>query len=242
VALTTDVWRGETAVSHGRFVPYSFLPGAITLFPAGSTPARRSVTSSHAILCALDPVFVKEAGSELDSPAATDFRLALDVRDSALRGVINLLAAEAESGGLSGRLYADHLSYALAIRFLSLAGGRQLLKPSHHGKLPVRVLERVLDRMKAELASDLDLSTLAAESGYSRSHFLRAFRAGTGYSPYQWLTRLRVEQAKRLLRESSLSLINIALACGFANHAHFSNRFRQLVGVTPSEYRRLRSH
>jgi AraC family transcriptional regulator len=101
------------------------------------------------------------------------------------------------------------------------------------------MLQRVLDRMKADLASDLDLNTLAAESGYSRSHFLRTFRAAMGCSPHQCLTRLRVERAKTFLREDSISLIDIALDCGFSSHAHFSNTFRQIVGATPSEYRRI---
>jgi AraC family transcriptional regulator len=119
-------------------------------------------------------------------------------------------------------------------------GEMQFLRPLPCGKLRSRMLLRVLDRMMAELATDLDLNTLAFESGYSRSHFLRTFRAAMGCSPHQCLTRLRIEQAKTLLREKSFSLIDIALDCGFSSHAHFSNTFRQIVGVTPSEYRRLR--
>jgi AraC family transcriptional regulator len=117
----------------------------------------------------------------------------------------------------------------------------EVARPSQCGKLPKRLLHRVLERMKADLASDLDLSTLAAESGYSRSHFLRTFRAAMEYSPHQWLTRLRVEQAKTMLRESSNSLIDIALDCGFSSHAHFSNTFRRIIGLTPSEYRRTQT-
>jgi AraC family transcriptional regulator len=92
--------------------------------------------------------------------------------------------------------------------------------------------------MKAELSSDLDLKTIAAESGYSRTHFLRIFRASTGYSPHQWLTHLRIEEAKTLLQKASNSLIDIALECGFSSHGHFTNTFRKIVGVTPREYRR----
>jgi AraC-like DNA-binding protein len=120
-------------------------------------------------------------------------------------------------------------------------GGTEVPRRLPCGKLQRRLLQRVLDRMKADLATDLDLNTLAAESGYSRSHFLRTFRAVIGCSPHQYLTRLRVEQAQTLLREDSISLIDIALDCGFSSHAHFSNTFRQIVGVTPSEYRRTHS-
>jgi AraC family transcriptional regulator len=67
---------------------------------------------------------------------------------------------------------------------------------------------------------------------------LRTFRASTGYSPHQWLTHLRIEEAKTLLQKASNSLIDIALGCGFSSHGHFSNTFRRIVGVTPREYRR----
>jgi AraC family transcriptional regulator len=91
--------------------------------------------------------------------------------------------------------------------------------------------------MKADFATDLDLKTIAAESGYSRSHFLRTFRASTGYSPHDWLTHLRIEEAKTRLQRKPHSLIDIALDCGFSSHGHFSNTFRRIVGVTPREYR-----
>src|SRR6266853_1640465 len=155
-----------------------------------------------------------------------------------LIGVVKLLAAEANSQGASGKLYADHLAHALALRFRQLSGGVRGPKPSQSGKMPTRILQRVLDKMRADLATNLDLHTIAAESGYSRTHFLRTFRASTGYSPHQWLTHLRIEEAKTLLQKASNSLIDIALDCGFSSHGHFSNTFRRIVGVAPREYRR----
>jgi AraC family transcriptional regulator len=235
--FTGHVWRGEVAVSQGCFVPHSYYAGAIHLFPAGLIPACRTFTSTKMMVCALDPAFVREVGGEVDS-TVTEFRGRIDLRDGSLRGLMTVLAAEADTGGLSGKLYAEHLAHALALRFLWLAGAAHIPGHSHSGKMPNRVLQRVLDRMKAGLATDLSLNTLAAESGYSRSQFLRTFRAAMGCSPHRWLTRLRLDQAKTMLRRDSESLIDIALACGFSSHGHFSNTFRQIVGVTPSEYRR----
>jgi transcriptional regulator GlxA family with amidase domain len=144
----------------------------------------------------------------------------------------------------SGSLHQEHLllrEQSASASALEEIGRTQVPRRLPCGKLRNRLLQRVLDRMKADLATVLDLSTLAAESGYSRSHFLRTFRAAMGCSPHQYLTMLRVEQAKTILRETSISLIDIALDCGFSSHAHFSNTFRQIVGVTPSEYRRTHS-
>jgi len=189
-------------------------------------------------LCALDPKLVAEVGEELGARSTVEFPPMSNLRDRSLEGIVTLLAAEANSGGVSGKLFVEHLARALAVRFRQLSGGLQNHKTSQFGKMPTRILQRVLDRMRTDFAANLDLHSIAAESGYSRTHFLRTFRASTGYSPHDWLTRLRIEEAKTRLQKKSYALIDIALDCGFSSHGHFSNTFRRIVGVTPREYRR----
>jgi AraC family transcriptional regulator len=92
--------------------------------------------------------------------------------------------------------------------------------------------------MDAEIAEDLDLETLSAESGYSRNHFLRLFNAATGSAPHQYLLRLRIDKAQTMIRNHSVNLLDVALACGFSSHAHFSKVFRKVLGITPSQFRR----
>jgi AraC family transcriptional regulator len=239
IAVSTGhVARGEISATRGRYVPYFYSPGEIKIYPAGPIAAVRPFTDTTFIVCALDPRLVAEVEEEPRTPLTGEFRPIINLRDPSIERIVTLLAAEVDSGGLSGRLYAEHLAHALAVRFRQHSGGIQVTRPSHSGKMPGRVLRRVLDRMEADFATDLDLKTIAAESGYSRSHFLRTFRASMGYSPHQWLTRVRVEEAKALLQNASSSLTDVALQCGFSSHAHFSSMFRQIVGVVPSEYRR----
>jgi AraC family transcriptional regulator len=92
--------------------------------------------------------------------------------------------------------------------------------------------------MEAEFDSGLTLTQLAAESGYSRTHFLRMFRGATGQSPHRYLLELRLKKAASMLARRSLSLMDIALACGFSSHAHFSTAFRSRFGLSPSAFRR----
>jgi len=238
VLFTSHISRGETSLAKARFVPYSFPPGTIKLYSAGPIGACRPSTDTTTILCALDPKLVAEVGEELGTASTVEFRSIANLRDHSLEGIVTLLAAEANSQGASGKLYVDHLAHALALRFRQLSGAVPDHKPSQSGKMPTRVLQRVLDMMRAYLATDLDLRTIAAESGYSRTHFLRTFRQSMGYSPHHWLTRLRIEEAKIRLQKASNSLIDIALDCGFSSHGHFSSTFRRIVGVTPREYRR----
>jgi AraC family transcriptional regulator len=92
--------------------------------------------------------------------------------------------------------------------------------------------------METELDSDMTLTLLAAESGYSRTHFYRMFMAATGQTPHRYLLELRLKKAESLLADPSLSLIDIAFACGFSSHAHFSTAFRSRFGFSPSAFRR----
>jgi AraC family transcriptional regulator len=104
--------------------------------------------------------------------------------------------------------------------------------------LPPRILRRIRDRIEAELDTELSLASLAKESGYSRAHFLRMFRAATGLTPHQYVLERRLSTAQQLLRQSKMLLADIALKCGFSSQTHMNDVFRKRLGVTPLEYRR----
>jgi len=84
----------------------------------------------------------------------------------------------------------------------------------------------------------LDLDALADEAGFSRFHFARSFRAAFGETPGAYLSRRRIERAKDLLRWANLTVTEICMLVGFSSLGSFSSRFAELVGVSPSEYRR----
>jgi AraC-like DNA-binding protein len=100
-----------------------------------------------------------------------------------------------------------------------------------------------LQSAKAMLESDLHdlpLARIAAECGLSVRHFSRAFRQSTGMPPHRWLLRQRVERAKALLADRSLSLADVALACGFGDQSHFTRVFAAVAGHSPGVWRRVR--
>ncbi|WP_375337227.1 helix-turn-helix domain-containing protein [Rhizobium lentis] len=100
-------------------------------------------------------------------------------------------------------------------------------------------LQRVVDRIEAEMHEDLSLALLAQDAGLSISAFVRAFRGSTGISPGEYLIRRRIYRASKLLTGSSLAIKEIARMCGFATHAHLTNVFRSRMGEPPASHRRL---
>ncbi len=99
-------------------------------------------------------------------------------------------------------------------------------------------MERFCD---AHLDQPLTLSVLAHEAALSEFHFARMFRHTTGEAPHQFVMRRRMDRARMLLERPDLTLTAIALQCGFHSSAHFSHRFRQVYGTTPSACRRALS-
>ncbi|MFC5802975.1 helix-turn-helix transcriptional regulator [Streptomyces formicae] len=91
--------------------------------------------------------------------------------------------------------------------------------------------------MDRDWAEPLDLDAVAAHAGYSRFHFVRAFKTVYGETPGQYLSRRRIERAEELLRSADLSVTEICSLVGFSSLGTFSTRFKKQTGLTPSEYR-----
>jgi AraC family transcriptional regulator len=227
-------------INHGlnRRASYIKRPGALCLVPFGVWPVMRAETDFHLLVCALDSELVSALDTELERRPEGDLRLRVNLHDPAAQQLMTLLIADANEGHSTERLYTDYLTQALAVRMLFIGRSAEpQIDSKRISRLPGHILRRIVERMRC-FNCDLSLQALANESGYSRVHFVRMFRAATGYSPHNYLLNLRLERAKELLKNPSISLIDIALDCGFSSHSHMSRLFRKSVGFTPSAYRR----
>jgi AraC family transcriptional regulator len=229
--------NGELKVDGGHFMPYTKYPGFLSLFPAGSIPAARTFARSQLLVFAIRRSFIEALEIEMDRRPTEEMRIQTGFQDAELRQLMSLVSAEAESGGTFGRLYADSLAQAIAARLLYFNEKDRGPSRRETSPLPGYLLQRVIERMR-NLNADLDLRTLAAETGYSQRHFIRMFRAATGQTPHQFLVQLRLGHAKKLLLQHRASLIDVAADSGFSSHAHMTQVFRRVLGVTPSEFRR----
>ena len=99
-------------------------------------------------------------------------------------------------------------------------------------------LRRVRDRIDREHAQPLNVEALAQGVHMSAGHLSRQFRAAYGESPYAYLMTRRIERAKALLRRGDLSVTDVCFAVGCSSLGTFSTRFSELVGMTPTDYRR----
>ena len=100
------------------------------------------------------------------------------------------------------------------------------------------LLRHVRDRIDREYAEPLDVESLARDAAMSAGHFSREFKRAFGESPYSYLMTRRIERAMALLRRGDLSVTEVCFEVGCSSLGTFSSRFTELVGKSPSAYRR----
>jgi AraC family transcriptional regulator len=131
-------------------------------------------------------------------------------------------------------LYAASAGEFLAVHLLVKHGGASSPRPPHREAARVRRMKALLhDR----LAENVLLSELAEGSGLSRSHLIRVFREATGETPARYLTRIRMESARRLLEATSLPVAEVARRSSYTGTSQFSRAFRRETGTSPLKYR-----
>lgn len=156
---------------------------------------------------------------------------ALAARDPVLEHVVRALEAASRAG--ADDLYAESAAAFLAAHLVTVYS-RAIASAA--GREDTRV-RRAQELMHDCLAEPLTLAEMAQYVHLSPYHFARVFRQAVGEPPRAHLTRLRVEVACRLLRETRQPVADVAAACGFSNTARLTAAMRRLLGTGPTAYR-----
>ncbi len=101
-----------------------------------------------------------------------------------------------------------------------------------------REVSRALEYINRHYASELKLGEIAGRIGMNETYFSHLFKKETGANFTDYVNGLRIEKAKQLLRNSADNIYEIAATVGYANVSYFSKVFKQIVGVSPVEYKK----
>ncbi len=157
--------------------------------------------------------------------------------DPRLRAMVAAVHAEMAAGFPSGRLFLDSVEQAMAVTLVHGHAVRHRPVQLSRGGLGSLRLRRIKEFVHAKMENDLSLDEMAQSVGLSTAHFARLFRKSTGETPHQFVLRQRLERAKSILRAADARVLDVAVACGFKTQPHFAQAFRDLWGVSATEYR-----
>lgn len=152
-------------------------------------------------------------------------------RGATLDFALRLIADTA--GDRLARIVADSLNHARPRE----ATERQLSELDFSGQRGASAIAHTVAAMRRRMMEGEDLDGIAAQSGVSQRQLQRLFRRHLGMTPTQYFLKARLQRARHLLHYSTLSVTEIAVATGFASISHFTRRYTELYGRTPTAER-----
>ena len=226
VGFAFESQHGDHAFGGDRRCPFRTRPNTLSWVPSGCDVRSRSpVGGEYLTVTPIDvagAVASRPRWSDRPCPAAT--RAALALRAGLLAGDLDagaaLAAVEALEGAAAAMSEADGTAVPREARWLTDAR-----------------LRRIEEYLDAHADEPVGVADLAAACGVSSGFLARICRAATGLTPHTWLLDRRLARARALLAATDASLADVALATGFASHAHLTATMRRRVGVVPSRLR-----
>jgi AraC family transcriptional regulator len=216
--------------------------GDIAFLPADApTGLRLAKDDPHQLLSysylVLEPDYLAELALSNGIGRPLDFIPRFATPDSLLHEIAAALTSAPQIKDPAANLFAETLINAACARILrNYAEVRYPLSGSP-GLTDDR-LRAVIDYIHDHIGESLELGSISRTAGLSEFHFARLFKAATGATPFQFVTRTRMEQAKQLLRKTRLPIFEIAKRVGYQKPSHFSARFRAVLGCGPDAYRK----
>ena len=168
-------------------------------------------------------------------------RLALREHTSVDDPLLNALTSELAGLALAGEretLYVETLINAVLLRIARAHSERQTGASGSRDGLAPWIRRRTTENLHFNLANDVSLSQLAAEADMPPFEFARAFQRSTGYSPFGYQRRLRMERAQALLISTNSPVVEISRLIGYQNATVFCEIFKNSFGKDPEEWRK----
>lgn len=228
---------GEDFVDGRRI---SFSPrraGSIIHMPAGSdwTGWDEGDPTAAYLLVSIERGFADEAFGGMVRHRSSQPPPLIGFRDTIVEMALQRIAIELKQPDPISATMVESQAMQLLVQMFRLNGN---YREQAKGGLSSFDLKRAVAMIESLPDARPSLADLAKEVGVSRFHFWRAFKQSTGMTPHAFIAQRRLEQSADLLRSTSLSATEIALASGFGSSSHFAVAFKRAFGTSPTEFRR----
>lgn len=217
---------------------HSFMQrGDLVICPAGFQRWCAWETSAEFLMLSIDQSVLAEALYQTGDTRQLELVPQLQVRDRVIEHLLITLVNEINTNHYIEQFYIDsllHLLYFHLLRHHTTSNTTALPQPSHPAK---QKLLKAIAYLQSNLHSDADLMAIASMLNTTSYELTLLFIDLTGLSPYEYLMRCRIEQAKQLLTQKHLPLQEIATQTGFSTLHQLNAQFLRLTGISPIVYR-----
>jgi AraC family transcriptional regulator len=226
--------------SRGRHVSERTVrPGDMIISPIGEPKVVRHREVTHVLKLHLARALVENIFEDVGVNRSGGVEL-LDnfgTRDIHLENIARRILAEFEGEGLASAIYVQTLANELAVHLLRYYSTASQSMRSPTNSLLRNKLRQAIEYINDNLRDDLTLESISETLAMSPYRFAHGFKLATGIAPHRYVIERRIERAQSLLRETDLSITQVAQEVGYATQSHFSVVFHRFTGQTPRSYR-----
>jgi AraC family transcriptional regulator len=213
-------------------------PGYVWIIPRGMPHSSRFDGPHGGVVLSIGKKEFERNVSAITHGGSIDLVPGFNLKDDQLTYLMLGLLSVAQDHSYTDALISELMVNAICIRLARHYTESKLSPPPQCGGLPLARLKKVLEFIDANLDKNISLSALAQAANMNLSYFATLFRKSMRVSPHQYVLNRRVEWAKRLLRDSKRSVLEVSLEVGFDHPNNFARVFRRMAGISPSEFRR----
>lgn len=229
------------ALGSDTLKAYDASPGALVIQPAGVQGRAIWSRRRENVIVAIRPESLLDlAAGEFDVGRVSLQPPAFGTVDQQAHHVAALLKAELTRQESASELYVDSLITLFGIHLLRNYAGIEKPLPASASGLSAHNARRVQEFLRENFSRKLTVAEIAAVTGLSPFHFIRAFGKTFGQPPHQYVLGLRLAFAEKLLLESNFPIAEIAHVSGFSSQSHLAATMKKYRHMTPAEIRRRR--
>lgn len=237
VAMSPAQVRGEWDGNGGRRERRELNGDIVWIVPPGVEHVIHFDRRASLIHLYLNDRFFRSMLQDAPDDIQTCLIPSLLVRDPFLVEVARSLYREMkiEAGN---QLYTQAVATLTATHLVRTYSDRKNSLPIYRGGLGPSREKKIKNYIAEHLSEELSLEELARVAEMSPNYLISLFRQSVGVTPHKYVIQQRLEQARKLIAQSRLTLLEIAGQCGFQDQSQFTTTFRRYFGVTPGQYKR----
>jgi len=236
--VLTPLLRLEARMEGRKEVLGAMKPGDICIFDLSTFPRALILDPMQTLRVQVSQRSLDNLADDFGRPPIGSLRPTFGGEDPVLFELGTAVLKRPRISGEGDALFLDHVALAFHLHVAHTYGQFRGINPLRGGLAPWQY-RRATELMSARIAEGVTLAELAEACGLSVNYFARAFRRTAEMPAHKWLMNERVRQAKNLLLNIEMPLVQIAAACGFTDQSHFTRVFSQLEGKSPARWRRL---
>lgn len=240
--------RGEKIIEMEELGRFEYKKGESLIVPSGKSlsidfPNASIENPTQCLAFVPDSVLVEEATYDFyqktnkleeDLESEVDFSTDLLLRDEAILRTVNYLMMLLSENNEHRDLFINLKTKELIIRILQSKARKAFL---HTFSSSNNRMNHVARYIRDNIHKSITVQELSEEAGMSKSGFFTLFKNTFGLTPNEYVIQTKIEKAKFLIRHSShKSISEIAFDLGYSNNSYFTKQFKQVTGLTPSQY------